>query len=512
VAKFKQFNTDDLVKRLDEVENVEVDAEPWIPGLSGTQRVIFDSPAKYILAYGERASGKTFVLGGHKLVRHCYEGFNALALIIVGIKSQATQGGVWHKLITEILPEWKEGLGLDYTDQKLDLQKQPYIDVSNRYGGWSRISLMSAPFGNILIDRIKGYEPSYVFIDELTNLDSPAYFEAVVQQLGRRQGIEGVQQYTAACNPSGPSHWVYKRFLESPYNEAGEWNDDYATIHVKIQENIANLPDGYYDRVMEAVSNDPIEAKRMLDGEWIDRPAGDAIFGPYFSKPLHVVGGVRTGIVPSPDFPIILGWDPGAVNNAIIFLQCLVGAEKSLWTVFDEFVSVNKKLPYTTIIPLLYRKMKSWERKLGKSLRWIHVSDNSAFNQYRAKTGSYDVKDIEEISREKCGHFDLDPIRMRAAPKFSGSVEGRVRLMIAKLTSEEIVVSAQCTDVIKMMTNLISEKQKEGKYDPNLALKPKRSIYVHTFDALTYPLMHYDIGPGIPTPHVEKSEIVEINT
>lgn len=512
MAKFKKFNTDDLVKRLDEVENVEADAEPWMPGLSGTQRVLFDSPAKYILAYGERASGKTFVLGGHKLVRHCYEGFNALALIIVGIKSQATQGGVWHKLMTEILPEWKEGLGIDYTDQKLDLQKQPYIDVSNRYGGWSRISLMSAPFGNILVDRIKGYEPSYVFIDELTNLDSPSYFDAVVQQLGRRQGIEGVQQYTAACNPAGPSHWVYKRFFESPYNEDGDWNEDYASVHVKISENINNLPDGYYDRVMEAVSNDPIEAKRMLEGEWIDRPAGDAIFGPYFNKQLHVVGDLRTGIVPNPDFPIILGWDPGAVNNAIIFLQCLVGKEKSLWTVFDEFVSVNKKLPYTTIIPLLYRKMKSWERKVGRSLRWIHVSDNSAFNQYRAKTGSYDVKDIEEISREKCQHFDLPPIRMKAAPKFSGSVEGRVRLMIARLMNEEIIVSAQCTDIVKMFTNLISEKQREGKYDPNLALKPKRSIYVHSFDALSYPLMYFDVGSGAPSPNVETSEIVEINT
>lgn len=510
MAKFKKIDTDDLVSRLDEVENAEADSEPWMPGLSGTQRRIFDSPAKYILAYGERASGKTFVLGGHKLVRHCYEGFNALALIIVGIKSQATQGGVWHKLMTEILPEWKEGLGIDYTDQKLDLQKQPYIDVSNRYGGWSRISLMSAPFGNILVDRIKGYEPSYVFIDELTNLDSPSYFDAVVQQLGRRQGIKGVQQYTAACNPAGPSHWVYKRFFESPYDADGNWNEDYATIHIKIQENIENLPKGYYDRVVEAVSNDPIEAKRMLEGEWIDRPAGDAIFGPYFNKQIHVVGDMRTGIVPNPDFPVILGWDPGAVNNAIIFLQCLVGAEKSLWTVFDEFVSVNRKLPYTTIVPLLYRKMKSWERKVGKSLRWVHVSDNSAFNQYRAKTGSYDVKDIEEISREKCEHFDLPPIRMKAAPKFSGSVESRVRLTIARLTNEELLISAQCTDVVKMLTNLVSEKQKL-KYDPNLELKPRRSVYIHTFDALSYPLMYFDAGPSQPRANVETSEIVEIN-
>ena len=71
--------------------------------------------------------------------------------------------------------------------------------------------------------------------------------------------------------------------------------------------------------------------------------------------------------------------------------------------------------------------------------KYIHISDNSAFNQFRAKTGSYDVKDIEEISRDKAETFELDPIRMRPAPKFNGSVESRVRITIAKLQSEEFL-------------------------------------------------------------------------
>mgnify|MGYP003110160694 CR=1 FL=1 len=80
----------------------------WKPSLSVTQEKIYDSDAKYILAHGNRGSGKTYVLGGHKLVRHAWENFNALCLIIVGVRSQAVLGGVWHKLITEILPLWKE--------------------------------------------------------------------------------------------------------------------------------------------------------------------------------------------------------------------------------------------------------------------------------------------------------------------------------------------------------------------------------------------------------------------
>jgi hypothetical protein len=329
--------------------------------------------------------------------------------------------------------------------------------------------------------------------------------------LGRRQGIEGVQQYCAACNPAGPSHWVYKRFFEAPYDEDGNYNHDYHVVHVKIAENEANLPPGYYARIMEAVTNDPIEAKRMLEGEWIDRPSGDALLAPYYNKSIHVVGDAKKGIVPNPDFPVIIGYDPGSVNNACIFMQCLVGRERSVWTVFDELVTINKKIPYTTLIPLIYRKMKYWTDKVGKKLNFVHISDNSAFNQFRAKTGSYDVRDFEEISKEKCEVFDLEPIRMKAAPKFQGSVEGRVRLMISKLVQEEILISAQCTDVLKSIRNLASSKQENGKYDPSLELKPRRSVYIHAFDALTYPIMFYDVKSGVPRANVKTASIIEIN-
>ena len=512
MPRLKKIDPKAFIGAFDDEEEEEVNLEPWSPSLSGSQQELFESTSKYILAYGERASGKTFVLGGHKLVRHAYENFNALCLIVVGIKSQATQGGVWHKLQTEILPEWKEGLGLQHTDEKMDLQKAPYIDVQNRYGGWSRISLMSAPFGNILADRIKGFEPSYVFVDELTNLESPAYFEAIVQQLGRRQESRAFSNTALLAILVVPSHWVYKRFFEAPLDEEGNYNQDYHVVHVKIAENVDNLPKGYYDhRVMEAVSNDPIEAKRMLEGEWVDRPSGDAILAPYFSKPLHVVGDSKTQDSSQPRFQIIIGYDPRAVNNAMIFMQCLIGREKSVWTVFDELVTINKKVPYTTLIPLIYRKMKYWNDHVGQKLNFVHISDNSAFNQYRAKTGSYDVRDFEEISKQKCDHFDLEPIRMKAAPKFQGSVEGRVRLMIAKLVQEEIIISAQCTDVLKSIRHLSSEKGKDGKYDPNIGLKPKRSIYIHAFDALTYPIMYYDVKSGTPYANVKTASIIEIN-
>jgi phage terminase large subunit len=508
----KKLNHKQLVERFARAVNSEEEEKgAWSPSLSPTQQKIFDDPANYILAYGERGSGKTFCLGGHKIVRHLYENFNALAIIIVGVRSQATLGGVWHKLQVEILPDWVEGIGLNHTSERQDTQKNLYMDVENRFGGWSRVVLISIPYGAFIKDRIKGFEPSIIFVDELTNLDTEDYFNAVVQQLGRRQGIHGPQQYLAACNPDGPSHWVYKRFFQEPWREVdGEkvWNDDYSKYHVPIKENEHNLPPGYYDRIMEAVKTDPIEEARMVRGEWIDRPAGDAIFGPYFNKTLHILGDSKEGILPNVDYPIICGWDPGSVNNAIIFMQCLPGEDKMLWTVFDELVTIDKKLPYTTLIPLVMRKMAYWNRKMEHKFRFMHISDNSAFNQFRARSGSYDYRDIEKISQDKAESFELDPIRMKAAPKFSGSVETRVRLTIATLQSEGIVISAQCTKVIKMFQNLISEKP--GKhYDPNVAFKPKRSVYVHAFDAMTYPIIFYNSTPTLTTGRTS-SHIMEI--
>lgn len=508
----KKLKHQELIDRFSEAvaSEEQENTEPisWSPSLSPTQQKIFDDPSNYILAYGERGSGKTFSLGGHKLVRHCYENFNALALIIVGVRSQATLGGVWHKLQVEILPEWKDGIGLTHTDERQDTQKNLYIDIENRFGGHSRVVLISIPYGAFIKDRIKGFEPSLVFVDELTNLDTADYFNAVVQQLGRRQGIHGPQQYLAACNPDGPSHWVYKRFFEEPYDNDGNWNNDYSTYHVPIKENEKNLPLGYYQRILEAVKNDPVEEARMVRGEWIDRPAGDAIFGPYFNKQLHELGDSKTGILPNIDYPIICGWDPGSVNNATIFMQLIHGSDKSVWVIFDELVVINRKLPYTSLIPMVMRKMSYWNRKMDHSFRFIHISDNSAFNQFRAKTGSYDVKDIEEISRSKAETFNLEPIRMKAAPKFSGSVEARVRLTISKLQNEELLMSTQCVNISKMFRNLVSEKP--GKhYDPNIAFKPKRSVYVHAFDAMSYPIIFFQNNTFTQTGSVT-SEIISL--
>src|SRR4051812_30999304 len=156
----------------------------FMPSLTPTQIKLFFDEARYILSWSEKGSGKT-VGSLHKLVKHCYDNRNALALILVRVKSMANKGGAWDKLQSWVLPEWQQGLGLNYTEVKMDPQHNEFIWIQNQYGGWSMCVVISAPHANQLRDRIRGYEPSFVFADEMTSMDSDIYFTSVAAQIGR---------------------------------------------------------------------------------------------------------------------------------------------------------------------------------------------------------------------------------------------------------------------------------------------------------------------------------------
>jgi len=476
-------------------EDVESAAEAvdWAPSLNSTQQKIFDSNVKNLFAYGERASGKS-VGFLHKIVRHAYESFNGLVMIVVKVRSMATNGGVWTNLIYDVLPQWERGIGLTISEEKMDEMRCRYVFIENRHGGWSKIFLMSLPHEEQVAPRVKGIEPSMVYVDEITSMEGPAYYDALVQQLGRKKGAQVPQQYCASCNPEGPSHWCYELFFERGLQSDGT-REDYECYHVPFSENKANVPPDYYNRVMDACANDPVDYKRLVEGEWVDRPSGDAIFKEFFFEQLHVKGDVNTRIKPNPDYPIVVGYDLGQVCNAIIFCQKIQLKDKMVWIIFDEMVYVNRKISYEVLVPEIVRRMNWWNEEMETIFTWDHCSDNSAFNQFRASQGTYDHLDVERISERVSESFEEPSfkIKFRPAPKFPGSIEARVRMLQAKLQQEAILISYHCPKLRQMFMSLESEKPKRDKYDPRLAFKPRRSVHGHPFDALTYAVSCYEM-------------------
>lgn len=450
--------------------------------------------------YGEKGSGKS--LGGiHTLIRHCYEEEDALALIIAPQIRTGKEGVIYD--LQWALDIWRNGnwadenagiradsgMGLDYTEPTLDPQtKDRVLFIGNRFGGWSKVILVSIPYAEAVEKRMKALSPSFVYVDEITELDSSEYFTYVAAQLGRRRGIRGPQQYVASCNPAGPSHWVYITWFVEPVNQSsGSRDKDFAIFHVPISENEHNLPPGYVAGLIK-IFKDPTDQRRLLKGEWIDRPSGKAIFKNYWKFEICVRGDIhrKLGIVPLVQFPILVGYDPGPVNFSAHMQQIIpVRDGRTICTTFDEINLVGQGKPDFICAKEVLLRMDYWQGKLGSQTRFVHIADEAAFNQLR-QDGSYDALRMKQLTNGR--------INMRACPKAKDSVAARVRMVMSFLLTDCWFVSAMCPKTIDVFNLLVSEKTKEEKYDPESGLRPKRSPYIHPFDSMTYAPYYFQLS------------------
>ncbi len=490
----------------------------WLPHMTKEQKELFDARERYILCWGEKGGAKTWgVLD--KMVRHLWSNQNALAIIGVRVRSMANKGGAWDKLLTYILPEWKDGMGLNYSNVQKDTQHNEFLWIQNTFGSWSCVVLISSPHASQLRDRMPGYEPSFVFWDELTKCDSEEYFRAPSIQLGRRPGVRDVQQFVGACNPEGPSHWVHKTWFEDPFDEVtGAWDPDFRNIYFPVESNLDNLDPNYMPGLRKIYRHDPIEAARMIEGVWIDRPTAEALFREIFIVVKHVEPHTDDGLpdphnrlMPHKDYPIIIGIDPGSVFNAFIFEQWLPITENELrtWMIFDEAVTIRKRVNYRVFVPIIMRKIKWWRETVGAEMPQIWISDNSAFNQYRAAQGSFDVLEIEKIYEAYRGKYGLEPIKIKQCPKGPGTVVARVQMLQSLLSEDRILVSSGCPRVISMFNHLEGTPSKNGEpLDPEKMLTPRRSDFVHAFDGLTYPMLYASVSPTALLPNQRKSELI----
>lgn len=482
----------------------------WVPALNAKQREVFDSDAKFTLASGERASGKTFGCL-HALVRHCYETRKALAIIIT-LAIRVGKKGVLYDLQDSVLPAWAQGnrypewqdglphhkagelmdngLNLQYTEAKQDADSKDLILwIRNRFDEWSQVMIISIPFATAVKPRMKGINPSFVYLEEVTDCPSEEYFRDTAAQLNRRREA-GLQQWMGSCNPSGPSSWVYKIFwMDCTDEETGQRNPEFRVIHVPVIENLHRLPAGHIKH-LEDVYKDPIERKRMIEGIWIDRPSGDAIFKPYFAEEVHLVGNALKGIgyKPIKGIPIMVGIDPGNVNFSVHFLQRLfiTREQKYVWIVFDELNFVGSYAPYSKTVPALLRRMDYFNDFCGTKFRYFFVAPDDAFNQMNT-TGTYDAKVIQDLG--------LKRIMLNECPGGKGSVVNRVQLLTDLFIDDGIRISATCGKTLQMLRSMVSKKAKPGEVDLNIGMQPVKSVHLHSFDSLSYPLYYALMRP-----------------
>ena len=505
--------------------------ENWYPRLNPSQFEVFEDDAERILCEGPRGSGKG--IGAlHRLVRHCYENKNAVAQII-GVGAAALKGGMWDDLVNLVLPTWKygnrkpdpetgepselidNGIDIEYTEPKPDAQtKRLTLWIGNIHGGWSMVQMISVPHVFQIEGRTKGPKPSFIILEEATDMESQKYFTVNNNQLGRNVRVKGSSQLIAVCNPKGPSHWVYKLWYETHKH-----NPRFKVFKIPFEENRANLPPGYIENVKDGLRDDPIKYQRDVEGKWVEYPEGDAIFAAYFKPRIHIKGDAieGTGLLPIPGYPITIGYDTGTKNTGVSFEQRIpVKNKKHMVLIFDEIFNVGQFKPLEYIMPEVIDKLDFWCRWVKHPFYVDNISDRAAFD-IQNTDGTYDSLEIERLSQEllesekypALNH--LSSFIVEPAPKGNGSVEARVRMIIQMLVGNHIACSATCPAHTNMFRLLRSKKEGHGEYKANLPFQPEKteSGEIHIFDSMSYPLYYYQMG-GVSRAKAKKSSFIDL--
>lgn len=461
----------------------------WLPSLSEKQFEVFYDRSPNLLLQSSRYTGKTWATG-YTAVKHAYDYHNALVLVVAKTKRQLLTGGLMSKLGAEILPDFAKNLSnFEWDGPKLTVEKDVIFRVKNRFGTWSVVQMMSITNDNDLTRKIKGLEASLVIVDEITLYETEAIYTHLSAVLGRRNHIPpDEQRFIGTCNPDGPSHWVAT--LWSIHDESKR-DPKFRVIAFLPEDNPDPKVVAYYDRLKMALRNNPTLYQRDIEGLWVDIPQGDAIFKEYFVPELHVKGDLTTGelLVPQKGLTISVGWDPGDVNHGVVFLQEVPTAEQIVWIVFDEVVYVDKKVNLEQLTREVLTRMQYWADFLDEEPLFRHISDRSAFDRYRAGTGSYDFMEIERYARAAMPNYPRlkHPLKVLECPKPVGSVESRTRIMMDLLSQGSIYFSPRCKHVIESLTKITPKK--DNPFAPDT-----RSPYKHALDATTYPLFYYKTG------------------
>ena len=183
-------------------------------------------------------------------------------------------------------------------------------------------------------------------------------------------------------------------------------------------------------RLEKILKSDPIERRRLIHGEWVDRPTGEGLFKEFFIPAVHLRGELvrGLGLKPIAGFPIILGYDLGQVFSSVTFLQLVPTREKPVWIVFDEVDHLGEKILYKRLAWEVIERMRFWRKLLDYDFQYMHITDESAVNQWRpGGEGSYDAWEFEREFAKVAEELGSREMRLLGCPKGAGSVAARVR-------------------------------------------------------------------------------------
>jgi hypothetical protein len=528
----------------------------WVPLHGPTQTKIFNDRSDVVGACSEKYTGKSVVMGDC-VIAHCYEEFDALA-VIIGNSHRALAEGICHDLLTFLLPRWRDGnraplyirdekgklidnpqagelidsgIGLEYTAWKFDPNnKDLYIKIRNRFGGWSRIRVIAIPYAEQVQARMTNLNASMFYLEEATRCNGEDYYTWPSLQLWRRHGIKGPQQFLFSCNPDDPESWVYKWMYRDcvvlKSEEGRDWpNDpekpgirrdpDTAFYYLHYHENEHNVSAKNRANLRKTLRAKPILRQRLYECKWVAMPPGDAIFAAEFDERKHMKGDVekKRGLTPIPGYPIVMSFDWGKRNMGFSFRQIIETDEGPFSILFDELAYFQELHKTSRVSIAILEKMRYWTEWLrekkddpAEKWCWYFITGDDATTNFNPDSGNIYARDLEdhlnkEIEEELDRYRGLEIPTIRGCPRPRESVEKRVDIVAESLMEERAVYSETCVGHRGMLFHLPEDPDKKG-------VPAKGNRWIHIFDGYSYAdyyrrfnmpdgFVNYDDGPAI---------------
>src|SRR6185436_984150 len=185
-------------------------ADPWKPSLSPKQMrmVALCHPRpgrpKFILFSGPRRATKSSC-AFHCIADHLWNVRDASFSVISPTVTAGDDSGCWTDLTERTLPEWINGdFGMEWVTppRQKGTTKKLYCEVTNKFGGKSKVQLDSLQYEDEAEARFKNKSHSGIYVSELSYYKREETFKTWVQTLRGEKWREGDFMLLGDTNPA----------------------------------------------------------------------------------------------------------------------------------------------------------------------------------------------------------------------------------------------------------------------------------------------------------------------
>lgn len=266
----------------------------------------YESGNLEILLSGSFGSAKS-VLMAHLLIRHCVRNKRAHAIIcrrgLPDLKKT-----IWQEILEHMEHDFIEvrrfSRRADRAEYKINRAE---MTITFRNGS----KITCGTWADKRYKKFRSLKLSMIVIEEIVENDDDdaEAFKQLKARLRRRPQIRE-NLLIAATNPDAPSHWVYKQFVLGARQFPNRF-----VFYSRTEDN-PFLDPIYVQELRRDMS--PKEAKRYLDGEWIEL-AGEVIYYEYEAERQFFRD--RT-YEPDKNYPIICTWDFNIGDGKPMSMAC----------------------------------------------------------------------------------------------------------------------------------------------------------------------------------------------